>query len=415
VTLNGPVSTLDDHEHYEELCAWAAAGQPISQIERSELDEHLRSCTKCRHMFRVFVGISDSLSAVADVNSTSPFPEGMKARVIARARTEGILLRGDEENPRYAKAGAHPPRGRKALFWAALAASLIVVGTIATRIINSRTAQPRNVERTQVENAGTGTKTEPTSGSAELDRLKRQLDEALTHERAAADKLKSFQEKLGSELQKEADLQARITTLETSGDELRNKEEQASSQVGQLRHQLDELRSERDALRNASSAADLELITLRAKVTTLTAEVDRQRRLNAVSDECSSIRPRNVRARDVQDIGPNGEILRAFGKILYVEGKCLTFYAYDLPDEAVNKSVAFYVWGAKGEKQVKNLGIFHKDDPNDNRWALNFDDPHVLTQIDNVFVTLETGTTVASRPSGKPFLQAFLGNRPKRK
>lgn len=366
-------------------------------------------------MFRDFIKVSNLLSAVADVSSMGPVPEGMKARFIARARTEGILLKAGEENPRYVKAVAHPPRGRKTLFWAALAASIIVVGAVATRIISSRTAQSHNFERARAESAIKRTKTEPTTASADLDRLKRQLDDALMHERAAADKLKSFQEKLGSELQKEADLQARITMLETSGDQLRNKEEQASSQVGQLRHQLDELRSERDVLRNASSAADLELITLRAKVTALTADVDHQRRLNAGSDDCSSIRPRNVRTHDVQDIGPNGEVLRAFGKILYVEGKCLTFYAYDLPDEAVKKSVAFHVWGAKGEKQVKNLGIFHKDDSDDNRWALNFDDPHVLTQIDNVFVTVEPGTTVASRPSGTPILHAFLGNKPKRK
>jgi hypothetical protein len=45
------------------------------------------------------------------------------------------------------------------------------------------------------------------------------------------------------------------------------------------------------------------------------------------------------------------------------------------------------------------------------RWILKFDDPQKLAQIDAVFVTVEPNGG-SSKPSGKPFLYAYLKVNP---
>ncbi len=102
---------------------------------------------------------------------------------------------------------------------------------------------------------------------------------------------------------------------------------------------------------------------------------------------------RNLHIIDVHDRDGDGKSQRAFGRIFYTEGKSLIFYAYDLGDpRKVDAKVSFYVWGERlgAEKPIRSLGIFHNDDVSDGRWVLTFDDPHVLAQINSVFVTVES-------------------------
>ena len=61
---------------------------------------------------------------------------------------------------------------------------------------------------------------------------------------------------------------------------------------------------------------------------------------------------------------------------------------------------------------VRSLGIFHNDDASDGPWMLTFDDPHVLAQINSVFVTLESAKKPIREPRGRRILFAFLGTKP---
>ena len=124
---------------------------------------------------------------------------------------------------------------------------------------------------------------------------------------------------------------------------------------------------------------------------------------------------RNLHIIDVHDRDGDGKSQRAFGRIFYTEGKSLIFYAYDLADpRKVDAKVSFYVWGEHlgAEKPIRSLGIFHNDDVSDGRWVLTFDDPHVLAQIDSVFVTVESSKKAIKEPGGRKILFAFLGDKP---
>ena len=118
---------------------------------------------------------------------------------------------------------------------------------------------------------------------------------------------------------------------------------------------------------------------------------------------------------DVYDADGNGRRQQSFGRVFYIEGKSLVFYAYDLDDPGRFKTnVVFHVWGGKaGMKEVTHsLGILHKDDAGQNRWAMTFDDPSVLAQINSVFVTAESANKHYDEPHGKKVLYAYFGSQP---
>jgi len=124
---------------------------------------------------------------------------------------------------------------------------------------------------------------------------------------------------------------------------------------------------------------------------------------------------RNLHIVDVYDADPNGKRQRSFGRVFYIEGKSLVFYAYDLADSRrLNASVVFHVWGERaGVKETTHrLGILHNDDINQSRWAMTFDDPKVLSQINSVFVTAESASNRYDSPHGKKVLYAFFGSPP---
>jgi hypothetical protein len=110
----------------------------------------------------------------------------------------------------------------------------------------------------------------------------------------------------------------------------------------------------------------------------------------------------------------NGNAKQAQGRIFYTKGKSLVFYAYDLADpRGPNLKASFHVWGENDDtsRAVKSLGIFRADNETEGRWILTVDDPHVLAQINTVFVTIETRKKALTLPNGKKILYAFLGNK----
>jgi hypothetical protein len=71
------------------------------------------------------------------------------------------------------------------------------------------------------------------------------------------------------------------------------------------------------------------------------------------------------------------------------------------------------LWGyhEAAERSVQSLGILYLDDQQQNRWALKFDDPSVLSEIDAVFVTIEPPGG-SEKPTGNKLLYAYLGSPP---
>src|SRR5258708_12747902 len=61
---------MQNHEHFEELCALAAVGQ-LSPAEYGELEMHLTDCGACQETLRDMAVVTDSW-----VPPTSPAPPG---------------------------------------------------------------------------------------------------------------------------------------------------------------------------------------------------------------------------------------------------------------------------------------------------------------------------------------------------
>jgi hypothetical protein len=155
---------------------------------------------------------------------------------------------------------------------------------------------------------------------------------------------------------------------------------------------------------------------LTARLDAAAGELQRERDLKSAKSEIGDLMAaRSLHIVDVYDADPNGKRQRSFGRVFYIEGKSLVFYAYDLDDSGRFKAnVVFHVWGGKaGVKQVTHsLGILHKDDAGQNRWAMTFDDPNVLGQINSVFVTAESASKHYDEPHGKKVLYAYFGSPP---
>ncbi len=154
---------------------------------------------------------------------------------------------------------------------------------------------------------------------------------------------------------------------------------------------------------------------LAAKLDTTEEELRRQNDLKSAKLELGDlVAARNLHIVDVYDADSNGKRQRSFGRVFYIEGKSLVFYAYDLDAPGqVKANMVFHVWGEKaGVREVAHsLGILHKDD-GQSRWAMTFDDPRVLVKINSVFVTTEVASKQYNEPHGKKVLYAYWGNPP---
>jgi hypothetical protein len=218
----------------------------------------------------------------------------------------------------------------------------------------------------------------------------------------------------------EASLQQKLSAAQSDAtrdhDALANQSAALSARTADLQSQLDTLRQQQsitDAdLRNARAKA----AEYSARLDLLQAQIPNQGAAPLPSsDEIGSlVAARNLHIIDVYDSNAAGNRQRAFGRVFYVEGRSLVFYAYDLTAEHAQKNITFHLWGEKaGSKETTlSLGILHDDDPHEQRWALKFDDPKVLTKINSVYVTAESGNRRGDAPHGPRVLYAYFGAQP---
>ncbi|HYM75646.1 MAG TPA: hypothetical protein VE377_06675 [Candidatus Dormibacteraeota bacterium] len=229
-------------------------------------------------------------------------------------------------------------------------------------------------------------------------------------------KIKAQTGELSSTSKAEDTLNSRVADIERENAALLSDKAQLESRITQLQEELEKSKSEKNASDVAMVLQETEIQELRKKVADQTEALGQQQEFAAkAGDVRELVVARNLHIIDVHDRDGDGKSQRAFGRIFYTEGKSLIFYAYDLADpRKVDAKVSFYVWGEHlgAEKPIRSLGIFHNDDVSDGRWVLTFDDPHVLAQIDSVFVTVESSRRTIKEPGGRKILFAFLGDRP---
>ncbi|MBI3664331.1 MAG: hypothetical protein HY234_14945 [Acidobacteria bacterium] len=412
-----------DHVKFQQLAALAATGQ-LSAAEYAELAAHFEVCPTCKEEYGDFEEIlhgqlpllHSELAPPAELSSGSRSDE-FKERFFARAQAKGLPF-----------APALPPRqtwgARLRLIapgpvfaYAAILVLAVLVGFSAYQGRRANLISQARLEEIQ-----------------RLDKQNAALREELSDKEKAQDALTA--DELSAARSKNVELAVRYDTIEqklkAASDEIEALRKQAQEQtqigqekesrlsrdldvsraaIGQMTVELDNLRKARNegALALADRQARIE--ELQKQLTTQTESLDRTRRLlTADRDIRDLMGARNLHITDVYDVDGKGKTRQLFGRVFYTKEKSLIFYAFDLQNPQITPAKqSFQAWGYKeSAKQVaRSLGIFYLDDKNQNRWALKFDDPAVLAEIDAVFVTVEPPGG-SSKPTGQKLLYAFL-------
>jgi Anti-sigma-K factor rskA, C-terminal len=421
---------MSDHEWFEQLCALGVTGD-LEPEEFRQLGEHLYECARCRASYQDFHAIIErGLPALK-----LPRPPrwslrrfGMKKRFLERARKEGITI---EESG---------PRNQTALRLLAAAVTtglaLIVLGGYGWHVHQldhdryakaadqaaTLSSKVSELEQKISERAEPAVKPMPLPDGAPIDKESGKVAELeidLTQLRRDYDSVVAGRDQL----------EQRVSELVTESGKLRVQSQASQDELERLRRSLQDAHAalsgttrDLESMRNARSTDASVLDAQRAQIDRLTATIRQQadviehdrELLSAGKDIRDLMAARNLRMVDVQDVGSPGKMRPIPGRIFYTQGKQLIFYAYDLQNRGNLNRVAFQVWGKKeGRSQApRSLGILYLDDSTQNRWVLKFDDPDVLAQIDQVFVTVEPRGG-SQRPTGKQLLTAaFLNDEP---
>lgn len=403
--------SLNSHEHYEELCALAASGQAL-QPDLADLKAHLESCPSCRGLADDFTEVSaQGLSMLAARRSQCQIPSGMTQRFVARARSEGIeMSRG--------AAARVIKRNRTVLVVAmgAVAAVVLIAGILTIRKIHPSSSLANQAQPPFQQAAVTPAAVPSSTSRVQNTELQQQLTAARKEMSSLAATISAQRDELEALGKVKDSLNSRLIEAEQQNAGLHSERVEWQTRTSQLQAELEKSRSDKGTSDVALTLQETELRELRKKVDEQADSLRQQEDLTARgSDVRDLVVARNLHIIDVHDRDGDGKSQRAFGRIFYTEGKSLIFYAYDLGDpRKVDAKVSFCVWGERlgAQKPIKSLGVFHNDDPSDGRWVLTFDDPHVLAQIDSVFVTAESSRKAIREPGGRRVLFAFLGEKP---
>lgn len=433
------------HGRFEEMCALAITGQ-LGGSQMCELDEHVARCERCRKYLESVAQVSVQVMPLlaekhAPHRSLVP-PPGMRDRFLARlaseppSRQNGQLLRACSptdaplERPSFKliveETLHHEPRPKTGFArrsWRSLAIATACLAAVASAYYAGTqkavqtppklaeihpSASPASIPESQVSPAP--------MAPDRVNQLERQKSELETKLAAMTQQLATVQserQSLNSELETAKEKLAALTQ-QAAANRTTEESHLASEEVSALQADVNRL-----GQRLAESEIKLgiqkqENADLNSKLALTEADLERERDLKSAKSQMGELAAsRNLHIVDVYDADPSGKRQRSFGRVFYIEGQSLVFYAYDLDDPGRFKTnVAFHVWGGKaGVKEVTHsLGILHKDDGGQNRWAMTFDDPGVLAQINSVFVTAEAANKHYDQPHGKKVLYAYFGS-----
>jgi anti-sigma-K factor RskA len=413
---------MQNHEHFEELCALAAVGQ-LSADEYGELEIHLTDCGACQETLRDMAVVTDSwvpatplldhgVSTVR-LRSTSSLRENF----IARARDRGLNLTRQSET----RSGiwAQWPFYRIKPYLAATAVAVFVVSITFFLIrIDHRTRQVTNQAQALGTHLG-ALQHENASLKQEIAAEQQIMASRLT----GANELEILRKERDGAAAKATALEISVSALTKDRDQLqkqligtRAELAVASQNYSAVNRDLTSVQAEITAARAASMEDRALLASQQKKIDELSQRptventaLEREHELLAADRDIRELMgARNLHIIDVHDRDSKGKARRSFGRVFYTEGKSLIFYAFDLSEPKL-KNASFQAWGHKedGSKKAVSLGLFFMDDKQQSRWVLRFNDPAVLAEIDSVFVTVEPPGG-RKDPSGEKLLYAFL-------
>jgi len=439
----------NSHRRYQEMCALAATAQ-LGGKEMSELNAHILTCDSCREFLWSLGQVSAQVMPLLAENGAPAAdivpPDGMRDRFLSRMTSEKLVNEinegsrlhpfliekplsstfGEERDGKQVRHVEPVFAGRKSrLSWlmsrsAAVMAVCVIVGTAAFYAgVWKGKHIPQQPAQVRAPNTEASARNSPVSNSDRLSQRegqKSQLENTLARLKQELSASHRERQSLSDELTTAKDKLAALTIQGKSASE------HTSAEVQEAQNKVAALQSRAEALNERLAESEVKLgiqkqmrEDLAAKLDTIEEELRRQNDLKSAKLELGDlVAARNLHIVDVYDADSNGKRQRSFGRVFYIEGKSLVFYAYDLDAPGQFKAnMVFHVWGEKaGVKEVAHsLGILHKDD-GQSRWAMTFDDPRVLVKINSVFVTTEVASKRYNEPHGKKVLYAYWGNQP---
>jgi len=413
-----------DHTKFQELAALAATGQ-VSAEEYAALVAHLEVCPTCKEEYGDFEEIlhgqlpllHSELAPPAELSSQATQPERLKERFFARAQAEGLPIAPAPplRHPFAAKLrlAARTP----AFAYAAALVLFIVAGFSAYQWRQASLASQarlNEIQRLNKQNANLhqqlsdAAKAQDSRAAEEVTAIQARNAELTAHYDSVEKRLKTALDDVEA---LQAQMQAQAQAGQEKETSLSRDLEQARAAIGQITLELDSLRRSRSENALALQDRQVRIDELQTQLKAQTDSLDRARRLLAADRDIRELMgARNLHITDVYDVDAKGKTRQLFGRVFYTKEKSLIFYAFDLQTPQISAaSHSFQAWGYKeSAKQItRSLGIFYLDDKNQNRWALKFDDPAVLAEIDAVFVTVEPHGG-SSKPTGQKLLYAYL-------
>ena len=439
----------NSHRRYQEMCALAATAQ-LAGKEMSELNAHISTCDSCREFLwsvgqvsvQVMPLLAENGAPAADIVP----PDGMRDRFLSRIASEELVNEinggprlhpfplkklqsstfGKErsgDQARHVERFLSGPNPRLFGLFSRSAAVMTFCAIVGTAAFYAGVwkgkhtpQQPAQVQAPRTEASGRTLAVGNSDRLSQLEGQKSQLESTLEKLKQALSASQSEKQSLSDDLTTAKDNLAALT------DQLKSASEHSSAEVQEAQNKVAALQSRAEALSERLAESEVKLgiqkqmrEDLAAKLDTTEEELRRQNDLKSAKLELGDlVATRNLHIVDVYDSDSNGKRQRSFGRVFYVEGKSLVFYAYDLDAPGQFKAnVVFHVWGEKaGVKEVAHsLGILHKDD-GQSRWAMTFDDPSVLVKINSAFVTTEVASKHYTEPHGRKVLFAYWGNQP---
>jgi hypothetical protein len=399
---------MQGHERYEELCALSAIGQ-LAEDETEELHEHLQRCEACKDVQGDYALILDQLPSVAASPSSTAQIVGQARReqFIRRAQVSGISFSSEAVSGR--KRGIWRNRERRRLWYKAsfaLAASGVVVLIIFYNSLgksfksSSQSQQVASGQHPAGEGMGVPSRVTdlPTPERARAGVASQKQVNALQEE---VKQLRSEREQATTEL---ALWRSKVL-------ELSSKSEVDARALQEARERLATLESAQGEMVAAVVEKELKIRDLSGEISGQTLAAERERELNAAARDVRELMAaRNLHIIDVADVDGRGQARKSFGRVFYVEGQSLLFYAFDLGETASRSKVLFQAWGQQegATGKPRSLGVFRIDDQAQKRWVLRVDDPKLLVSIDSLFVTVEPSPGL-KQPTGRRLIYAYLG------
>jgi anti-sigma-K factor RskA len=427
---------LGEHEKYYELCALAPTGE-LSAEEWAVLEEHSAVCARCRDLLATYrgpalermaslgavkVSLDESDASIVEWNqdqAREKFLATVSSRRLRNAPVPISVAKPSSPAPQLATADRFHWRQARAYLGTA---AVLLLGVSVAYQYGYQRGQTRHETPSVAVNRESPLREEV----AKLETEHSVLDKQLATERETINTLTARASQQETQITELKNLKAALTTqnqrqtealASASGDreQLLRRLDDSEKSLKTVREDLNLQREQHQKTLLRTASLETEIDQLSGQLHEKDETIGRQDQfLVADRDVRELMGARQLYIADVFDVDGGGETRKPFGRVFYTKAKSLVFYAFDLDRmPGYKQAKAFQAWGREGQDGSKpvSLGVFYMDNETNRRWVLKSDDPKTLSQIDAVFVTVEPKGG-SMKPSGKPFLYAYLHKAP---